>query len=98
MVVTSILDQISRIESARARGYLQAVGDLSAKGLDKEEDYDAFAQSMAGNLLWALSGVLLMSTLPSPYRSAQITSSLPNPYPVFILQLRWSFLHCEAFL
>ena len=57
-VIRSILDQISRIESARARGYLQAVGDLSAKGLDKEADYGAFAQSLAGNLLWALSGVL----------------------------------------
>lgn len=57
-VLRSIFDQISRIEAARARGYLQAIGDLSAKGLDKEADYDAFAQSLAGNLLWALSGVL----------------------------------------
>ena len=57
-VIRSILDQISRIESARARGYLQAVGDLSAKGLDKEADYGAFRTIFGWESLWALSGVL----------------------------------------
>ena len=31
---------------------------MSAKGLDKSADYGTFAQSLVGNLVWALSGVL----------------------------------------
>ena len=57
-VAGSLQNHITIIEAARARGYLQAVGDLSAKGMDKTADYDAFGRSLAGNLLWALSGVL----------------------------------------
>jgi hypothetical protein len=57
-IVASLQNHITIIEAARARGYLKAVGDLSAKGLDKTADYDAFGTSLAGNLLWALSGVI----------------------------------------
>ena len=58
LVAGSLQNHITIIEAARARGYLQAVGDLSAKGMDKAADYDAFGRALAGNLLWALSGVL----------------------------------------
>lgn len=53
-----VADSITRIEGARARGYLQAVNDLNAKGLDKEADYQQFSIALAGNLLWALSGLI----------------------------------------
>ena len=57
-VLRRIEGEITRIESARALGYVQAVGDLSAKGMDKEADYTQFGIATAGNLVWALSGLI----------------------------------------
>jgi hypothetical protein len=52
-----VLDQIGVIQHSREVGYLAALDELNAKGLDKSADYGAFGQSLAGNLLWALSGL-----------------------------------------
>jgi len=59
-VQTRILGQITVIESARARGFIRAITELNATGLDSSADYTAFGIAMGGNLLWALSGIVPM--------------------------------------
>lgn len=59
-VQTRILGQIAVIESARARGYIRAITELNARGLDNNADYTAFGIAMGGNMLWALSGIVPM--------------------------------------
>jgi hypothetical protein len=57
-IESRILSQIETIENGRRDGYQDAVFDLAQKGMDSEPDYTSFGIALAGNLLWALSGVL----------------------------------------
>jgi hypothetical protein len=56
--MSRIIAQIGVLESARSRGYLKALAALNAKGLDSSPNYRAFGIALAGNLVWALSGII----------------------------------------
>ena len=58
LVLSRIGLRINQLESARARGYLQAITELNAKALDTTADTGSFGLALVGNLMWALSSLV----------------------------------------
>ncbi len=63
-LVGGVSTDIGRIESARARGYLQATGDLNLTNFDSKPNAaqtTSFFLALAGNLGWALAGLIAIT-------------------------------------
>jgi hypothetical protein len=63
-IVKSVSDDINQIETFRAIGYLQAITDVNLTKFDVERqaaDLMPFALSLAGNLAWALAGLIALT-------------------------------------
>ena len=57
-IINHISDQIDRLESARARGYIQAVTSIIGELTMNDDQRAQFWTAFAGNTLWALSGLV----------------------------------------
>ncbi|MGH8599269.1 MAG: hypothetical protein ACRET1_01300, partial [Burkholderiales bacterium] len=63
-IIESVQNDMTRIESARYRGYQDALSHLNLAQLDEKEqatNVKSFALSLAGNLIWALSGLIAIT-------------------------------------